>query len=155
MGKKGKKKGPPPVCNCCLLCDEVVQRFARQKDVLEGIINGLNVEGFPARLAVAVIYIRLTNLRPVPNETVKVDFVHSGDDSCVVLSGTVEVPDSPDPFGVYTLTIAVRDLIFPRSGRYLLRVMHDEVPLAHTPIEVIGPESGDEKENDNADSRDE
>lgn len=140
MGKKSKQSaaGPAPVCNCALLCKDFAQSVLTGKDILYGIIDGIRAKEFPAYLPSAVIYVRLTNVRKLAiSDAVKVDIVHSGDEDCVVLSGVVENPPAPTPFKTYTLEVPVTDVTFPRAGVYHLRVLHNDVPLMHTPINVV------------------
>ena len=53
-----------PLCNCLILCDDVVVSQKRGKHTLDGIVTGIRVLELPTTIAPMMCYIRLTGVHP-------------------------------------------------------------------------------------------
>jgi hypothetical protein len=56
-------------------------------------------------------------------------------------------PTDTDPLGVYTLVVPVPVFKVSVGGRYIFGAYHHNIPIASSPINIIGP--GQENQNEN------
>lgn len=144
MAKRAKRRKPipeTPTCNCVLLCDDVVQS-ARGKHSLMGVIGMIAVAQFPAVIGGYVTYVRLSNLYPNQNAHIELE---RAEDGFVVFRFEVRL-EQADPLGVYTLVAVVPPFQVDQPGRYVFQAVAGGVPLAQSPIEIVGAQGQPEGE---------
>ncbi|MFI5380096.1 MAG: DUF6941 family protein [Tepidisphaerales bacterium] len=133
MAKRRKKAigQVPPMCNCLLLCDDVLISQGKGKHFLQGVIGIVGVSSLPAMIGGYVAYIRLSDVHGSQNVTISFVNARTGEP---VIETKADFPSHADPLGVYTLVIPVPAFAVNEEGRYLFMVTHDGVPIAQTPV---------------------
>ncbi|HBS30113.1 MAG TPA: hypothetical protein DEB06_11855 [Phycisphaerales bacterium] len=142
MAKRSSRKksrrgaAEAPLCNCALLCDDVVISQGRGKHSLDGVIGSIFVPRLPAVLGGYVTYIRLTNI--YRNQKVTVSLDHA-DSEQSVFEFEATLPPHSDPLGICTLIVPIRPFGVTVAGRYIFSVKSNRVPLAQSPISIQTP----------------
>lgn len=125
-----------PISDCLLLCDDVTLSHKTGKRTLVGIIGGIAVPRFPARIGGFVAYLRLRNV--YPHQKIRLVFRRASDDSEVASFG-LHSPKKSDPLGQHTLIIPIPRFPVTDPGWYLFSAEHDGAPIVVTRIEVQIP----------------
>jgi hypothetical protein len=136
MAKRAKKKlagGEPPMCNCLLLCDDVIVSHGRDKHVLQGVIGTIGLKGIPAVSGGHVVYLRLSNV--YPNSKITVSFTNAETDQ-QLWEFKAEFVAGTQPLGVHTMIVRVPPFQVNKAGRHMLAVNHNGIPIVQTPITV-------------------
>jgi hypothetical protein len=138
MAKRRRKKagGEAPTSDCVLLCDDVLISQGTGKHSLLGVIGGITVAGFPAVLGGYMAYARFSNVYAGQKITLKL-ISASTEES--LLETEISFPAQSEPLGVYTVVTKVPHFIAREPGRYLFGAYHDGIPVATSPIVIVGP----------------
>ncbi len=129
---KKAKHLPGPLCNCVLLCDDVLIS-AKNKHFLQGIIGVIGLRELPAIIGGYVAYVRVSNVHG--SSSVRVSLVR-GETNQPVFAAEVNVKQ-PDPLGVHTVVSQVPPVAIEHAGRYLFQVECNGEILAMSPIEIV------------------
>jgi hypothetical protein len=125
-----------PTCNCLLLCDDVLISGGRGKHYLQGVIGMLGAAEFPATIGGCVAYIRLSNV--YADQKVSINLLNTRTEE-IIFEFEAGFPDRSDPLGVYTLVVPIPPFVIAEPGRYLFNALHNNAPIAQSPIVVKGP----------------
>lgn len=143
--KKPKSGVESPTSDCVLLCDDVVQSVGKGKHTLVGIIGGVKVPQFPATIGGYVAYVRLSNVYGGGQKIVL--RLSVADTDQMIMETEAVFPPQTDPLGVYTLVVPVPVFRVLVGGRYIFGAYHNTIPIASSPINIIGPEKESSNEN--------
>lgn len=123
-------------CNCALLCDEVLVSQAKGKHILHGIIGTIGVPEFPATIGGYVTYVRISNVLHAQKIRIALEDAATEEP---IFAFEAAVPKPDDPFGMYLFMLPVPPFRVERGGQYLFMARADGVPLAYSPITIVGP----------------
>lgn len=138
MAKKRKKPKAgleSPTSDCLLLCDDVFISQGKGKHNLVGLIGGIVVQSFPAQIGGYVAYTRFRNV--YSGKKISLRFTSAGTNEAL-FEIEVAFPEKSDPLGIYTIMSQVPPFVVREAGDYLFGAYDNEVPIALSPIKIIG-----------------
>lgn len=138
MAVKRKQHVDPPLCNCALLCEDVVQSIGRGKHILQGVVDRLFLQSLPCPVQGLVCYVRLTNVHH--GHEILLTMVDAEEEE-PLFEAKAHAKGDHNPLQLSTIIFPLPPFLVSKPGRYYFRVMHDADILAASPIDIQAPES--------------
>ncbi len=127
-------KPDPPLCNCLILCRDVLQSTATGQHVLNHVISRLEVEKVPCNIGPFVAYVRLHNLVEGHTLTLRFDYL---DTNSTRFEMEAKFSGSPNPEDPHTLIARIPPFWVESAGRYILSALHEEEVITFAPIILV------------------
>ena len=133
---------PPPTCKAFLLCERAIVEAGTESVTLIGIINGVDVDEFPASLPPITTYLHLVDGIGSYEIHMEMQDLNSGEVIASSLVAAIEFPERP---GLIELIIPISFLPIEHAGVYDIVVLANEQEIERQKLTVgHSDDSGDE-----------
>ncbi len=128
----------PPVVRYMLVCDDWrLDGPTNRRVSIFGLIWNINAAGeqsYPLRCREMCVFLALTAGRGQGVARITCVFEETGE--AVFQTGERAIPFPPDPLEVVGVPFRIRDLSFPKPGRYSVQFWYDGVQVEERPLQL-------------------